>query len=168
MNPYLSKLRVLIREKPLPEAASKPPKLGFEGFEGDHDTCFTGKDCTKGRGGHAIPTTGATTGGRFPDVYAAAYATLNARCPALVNELRWHEAKADADVFLSRWGAKALDLGWTAPDLFGLHPSAPLARYDCIGLVWMLRRRYVMALTETSAAIVAPDGNITTYRRQQS
>jgi hypothetical protein len=71
-------------------------------------------------------------------------------------------------VFLSRWGAKAHDLGWTAPDLFGLHPSAPLARYDCIGLVWMLRRRYVMALTETSAAIVAPDGNITTYRRQQS
>jgi hypothetical protein len=27
MNPYLSKLRVLIREKPLPEAASKPPNL---------------------------------------------------------------------------------------------------------------------------------------------
>jgi hypothetical protein len=168
MNPYLWKLRALIQEKPLPEAASKPSEPGFEGFEGDRDSCFSGRDRTKGRGGHAVPTIRATTGGRFPDIYAAAYAALNAKCPDQVNELRWHEAKADAALFLLRWGAKAHNLGWTAPDLFGLHPTAPLVRYDYIGLIWMLRRRDVMALTETSAAIVALDGSITTYRRRLS
>jgi hypothetical protein len=52
-------------------------------------------------------------------------------------------------------------LGWTARELFGPHAlparSHPnyrrLSRYDETGLIWLLRGRPVVALTETTAAI---------------
>ena len=64
-------------------------------------------------------------------------------------------------------------LGWAPRDLFGLHavPAAPhlsyrrLSRYDETGLVWLLRGRPVVALTESTAAIQNPTGNILTYRK---
>lgn len=52
-------------------------------------------------------------------------------------------------------------LGWTARQLFGLHTPPErcaasyrrLSRYDETGLIWLLRGRGVVALTETTAAI---------------
>jgi len=41
----------------------------------------------------------------------------------------------DAESFLSRWGTVAHQLGWTAVDLFGVHPIAPAARFDVMGLL---------------------------------
>ena len=63
--------------------------------------------------------------------------------------------------FLAKWGRQAEALGWTARELFGLHPvpAQPvptfrrLARYDTTGLIWLLQGRPVIALTETDAAI---------------
>ena len=63
-------------------------------------------------------------------------------------------ALSDAEIFLSLWGSQAGALGWTARELFGLHPiperSASnfrrLARYDSTGLIWLLRGRPVIAL----------------------
>jgi hypothetical protein len=40
-----------------------------------------------------------------------------------------------------------------------------LARYDEIGLIWLLAGREVGALTEATAAIRSPTGTITTYRK---
>jgi hypothetical protein len=61
------------------------------------------------------------------------------------------------------WGAKALELGWTGEDLFGLDPVAPMARYDAIGLVWLLRgREHVSELTATHARL---SGGNTFYRQ---
>jgi hypothetical protein len=40
-----------------------------------------------------------------------------------------------------------------------------LARYDEIGLIWLLACREVGALTEATAAIRSPTGAITTYRK---
>ena len=72
-----------------------------------------------------------------------------------------------------RWGEQAEALGWTARDLFGLHrpPEKPhpsyrrLSRYDETGLIWLLRGRPVVALTEATAAIQSATGNVTVYRR---
>jgi hypothetical protein len=58
-------------------------------------------------------------------------------------------------------GREGSTLAWTAHDLFGLHPVpecpaanySRLARYDETGLIWLLRGRPVVALTETDAAI---------------
>jgi hypothetical protein len=70
-------------------------------------------------------------------------------------------------------GEQAEALGWTARDLFGLdtppakpHPSySRLSRYDATGLIWLLRGRPVIALTEATAAIQNPTGAVTVYRR---
>ena len=52
---------------------------------------------------------------------------------------------------LTRWGDEARALGWVGRDLFSLHPLAPLARYDEMGLVWMLGGEEVSELTEAYA-----------------
>jgi hypothetical protein len=41
----------------------------------------------------------------------------------------------------------------------------PLSRYDETGLIWLLRGRPVLALTEDTAAIESPTGTTTVYRR---
>jgi hypothetical protein len=41
--------------------------------------------------------------------------------------------------FLDRFGQQAERLGWTADELFGLHPTVPMHRYDCMGMLWMLQ-----------------------------
>jgi hypothetical protein len=71
------------------------------------------------------------------------------------------------------WGEQAEVLAWTSADLFGLHTPPPnpdpsyarLSRYDATGLCWLLQGRRVTALTESTAAIENPTGNLTAYRR---
>jgi hypothetical protein len=107
--------------------------------------------------------------GRFGRTLSA----LESRCPEHVPVERWQLAVDNAHAFLARWGDQAEALGWTARDLFGLHmpPERPhpsysrLSRYDEIGLIWLLRGREVIALTEATAAIQNPTGAITIYRR---
>jgi hypothetical protein len=100
-------------------------------------------------------------------------AAIESRCPDLVPSDRWQLAVDDGRAFLTRWGEQAEALGWTARDLFGLHmpPERPhpsysrLSRYDEIGLIWLLRGREVIALTEATAVIQGSTGAITIYRR---
>jgi hypothetical protein len=49
---------------------------------------------------------------------------------------RWHQFISDAGTFLDQWSREAERLGWRAKELFGLHPVAPMARYDRMGLIW--------------------------------
>jgi hypothetical protein len=93
-----------------------------------------------------------------------ALADLEARCPDRVDSDRWRQAVEDGRRFLAEWGEQATALGWTAADLFGLHLTVPLARYDGMGLVWLLRGRRVVALTDTDAKIKTETGAVT-YRR---
>jgi hypothetical protein len=106
--------------------------------------------------------------------FAKTLAALERRCPDYVEEERWQQAVADGKTFLSRWGDQAQALGWTAKDLFGLltvpehaKPSFNrLSRYDETGLIWLLKGRRVVALTESTAAIENPaSGAVTMYRR---
>ena len=99
--------------------------------------------------------------------------TLECRCPDLVPTERWQQAVADGQRFLARWDKQAHALGWTAKDLFGLYPMSAhakpsfnrLARYDEIGLIWLLDGREVVVLTDATAAIKNAIGNVTIYRR---
>jgi hypothetical protein len=128
MNWYLDKLGSLDEKRTYPRHPQNPrnhPKRGFVGFEGRSD---------------------------YP--YASALAALRAICPPYVSEDRWQQAVADATTFISKWGAQAQAFGWTARELFGLHPvpeqPAPsyrrLSRYDETGLIWLLRGRPVRCL----------------------
>ena len=79
----------------------------------------------------------------------------------------------DGRRFLAQWGGHAEVFGWTTRELFGLasvpdnpHPSyRRLSRYDGAGLIWLVRGRAVLALTQSIAAIGSPTGTVTDYRR---
>ena len=98
---------------------------------------------------------------------------LERRCPLYIDSADWEQAVGDGREFLARWGQQADALGWTAHDLFGLHPIPErpvasyrrLSRYDCTGLVWLLQGRHVVALTADTAAIQTESGGILAYRK---
>ncbi len=78
----------------------------------------------------------------------------------------WRTLQDDALRFLQKWAGQARRLGWEALDLFGVHPTAPTARFDCMGLVPLLRGRAVLVITEDSAAIKAASGGSLTFRKR--
>lgn len=91
--------------------------------------------------------------GHVPAEYAEEFARLQQWCPTGVPEARWRLFLNDGGVFLDRWGSEAVSLGWKVGDLFGLDPAVPLARYDRMGLVWLLKAARVVSLSSTIAAI---------------
>ena len=125
------------------------------------------------------PVTGVTTGtaifeggldhpanGGAPSDWYAILAELEQRnCPDWLAPDRWAVMLSDAESFLSRWGTVAHSLGWTAVDLFGVHPVAPAARFDVMGLFPLLHGGAVIALTEDVATIRRSSNAILTYRR---
>ena len=114
----------------------------------------------------------SATSAKSPFCYQNAYDVLEHRCPDFVETERWRRAVEDARQFLASWGEQANAFGWTARELFGLHtpPERPaatycrLSRYDDTGLIWLLRGRPVIALTETIAAIQGGTA-VLTYRK---
>jgi hypothetical protein len=190
-NPYLAKLHGIVRadrgqnsETRYLREPSKPSKLGFEGFEGEGESHIFDFE-TGARGSEHGSGTSEICNKAYPSVtyvpqnfgriyrFGRCLSELERRCPAHVEQARWQLAIKDGRRFLAEWGEKTESLGWTAGDLFGLHevPDNPhptyqrLGRYDCTGLIWLLQGCPVVALTEATAAIKMPTGNITTYRR---
>lgn len=108
----------------------------------------------------------------FP--FAAALDELERRRPEFIEAERWQRCLLDAQHFLGEWGDKALALGWSDRELFGLHdpPTQPqpsysrLSRYDCTGLLWLLQGRRVVALAADTAAIETASG-IVVYRKHR-
>jgi hypothetical protein len=96
------------------------------------------------------------------------FEALKVRCPEQVERRSWQQAIDDGRRFLACWGEQAAILGWSADDLFVLHPVAPNGRYDTMGLVWLLRGRPVVSLTASTAAIRTPCDGTLTYRRVQA
>jgi hypothetical protein len=143
------------------EAASSPP--GGYGINGENGI---------NRDGGIIPFIPYPVGGLAPsagttgDLHAALRG-LDARCPDRVDDHgRWRQAVADGEAFLLRWGEQANSLGWTANDLFGLHPAAPLARYDAMGLCWLLCGRQVVSIDQRAATIAGSSGGRLVYYRR--
>jgi hypothetical protein len=78
---------------------------------------------------------------------------------------RWRFLISDAENFLPRWGSAAHSLGWTALDLFGVHPAAPAVRFDVMGLLPIMNGGAVVNLTDGAATLRARSGVTLTYRR---
>lgn len=95
---------------------------------------------------------------------ATALSDLERGCPDHVGTRDWQYAVEDGRYFLAQWGSEAERLGWTADDLFGLPPipekPAPnyqrLARFDQVGLVWLLHGRKVVVFSTDRAVIATP------------
>ena len=100
--------------------------------------------------------------GGVPAVYASSFARLQAEPPAEVPRDRRHQSINDAGLFLDHWGRQAEALGWRTDELFGLDPVAPMARYDRMGFIWLLKGERVVALTATGAKL---SGGLTFYGR---
>jgi hypothetical protein len=82
--------------------------------------------------------------------------------------IAWRRAQAGALAFALEWGSRALEAGWRPNELFGLHPVAPSARYDCKGLAWVLNDRWrVVAIEKDLAAIRTDTGSTLSYHRQK-
>jgi hypothetical protein len=109
---------------------------------------------------------------KSPSPYQSEFDALERRCPDFIDAERWRKGVEDGRQFLATWGDQAQALGWTARELFGLQtpPERPavsysrLSRYDETGLIWLLRGRPVIALTETTAAIQGATA-VFTYRK---
>ena len=98
----------------------------------------------------------------FPDYPETLAGIIASGCPENIPAERWHQFVDDAGLFLDLWGSEAERLGWTSADLFGLDPVKPMARYDNMGMVWMLKGEAVIELTAKSAKL---SGGLT-YRRR--
>ncbi len=88
--------------------------------------------------------------------------------PEWASPVRWQHMIFDADAFLGRWSEAADHLGWTALDLFGVHPAAPADRYDVMGLLLLIQGGAVVALTGDAATIRRPSQSILTFRRHDT
>jgi hypothetical protein len=156
MNPYLAKLQALEQTAPVG---------GIVSFVGSQSRPISEFQNSKN----------ATSGNRQnrQNLFWPAFEALRRRCPAHVDVADWQIAIEDGGSFLRRWAEQAEALGWTARDLFGLAPAPNqpaanyrrLSRYDLTALIWLLRGRPVVALTEVTAAIQHPGRSVTTYRR---
>ncbi len=78
----------------------------------------------------------------------------------------WRTLQDDARRFLQEWASQARRLGWEVADLLGVHPTKPTVRFDCMGLVPLLRGRAVSALTKDSAGIKVASGGSLTFRKR--
>jgi hypothetical protein len=86
--------------------------------------------------------------------------------PAMVRPHRWRLAVKDARRLLRDWAAQASALGWTTVDIFGCHPTHPVERLDCAGLILLLHGDQVAAITNNSACTRTRTGATLSYCRR--
>jgi hypothetical protein len=105
----------------------------------------------------------------IPRAWAEGYAAMQraevpawaARYPGL-----WADLVTAVGRFLDRWGRQAAALGWDATDLFGVFPTAPLARIDQLGLALLLvDGGQVVAMTTDAVSIKLRSGVAQVFRK---
>ena len=87
--------------------------------------------------------------------------------PAKFPAARWTKVVADTAKFLKAWAPNAHRLGWHDWELFGCHRQAPWHRIQGLGLVPLLQRDTIVALTSTEAVVRTRTGAVLTFRRKQ-
>jgi hypothetical protein len=76
----------------------------------------------------------------------------------------WRQLLLDAETFFQRWSAPAL-IGWSDVELLGVHPGAPAARYDAMGLLLLIKGGEVIELHGQRATIRTQGGSLLVYRK---
>ena len=80
---------------------------------------------------------------------------------------RWPRVQRDAARLVEGgWLQRALDLGWTAADLFGCDRRAPWHRLDRAGLVLLTGGHEIVELTADVAALRTSTGSVLRFRRR--
>lgn len=102
--------------------------------------------------------TAAPIEGEPPEWYAILAELKERENPDWMSPDKWEMLLADAEHFLIRWSRTAAAMGWTALDLFGVHPTRPAARFDVMGLLLLLQGSEVIALSTESASFRRPSG----------
>jgi hypothetical protein len=78
----------------------------------------------------------------------------------------WPAVVADTLAFVdSGQAAQAFALGWTAAELFGCDRRAPWQRLDRMGLMLLVDRRVITAVTADHIALRHRDGSVQRFRR---
>lgn len=86
--------------------------------------------------------------------------------PYVFTNAAWRQLLIDGERFLVGSAAMAAKLGWTTLDVFGLHPTVPVLRYDAMGLVALIRGGKVTTVTDKHATITMPSGAALSYLRR--
>lgn len=104
--------------------------------------------------------------GRIPREWSEGLAKLCAMSPPEGLTLhRWEELQNDAGRFCDQWADRADALGWTVLDVFGVEPNVLSTRLSRMGLIWLLRRGVVVAISDESATIRTASGATQRYYR---
>lgn len=74
----------------------------------------------------------------------------------------------DSERFFDRWSGTINVGSWSDINLFGVHPRAPLARYDAMGLLLLVRGREVIELHADHARIGSAGRSTLTYQKKIS
>ena len=122
------------------------------------------RETTSFRNSGAITHDGSTVLSEWVEGFAELAAWSR---PSKFSQNDWLQLIDDGERFLEQWGAQAASLGWRAVDIFGVHPRAPSARYDAMGLVPLIRGGTVVAIEASRATIRSPGGGLLTYLRLQ-
>jgi hypothetical protein len=108
-------------------------------------------------------------GAGVPREWAEGFARLDLGNPSVgFNDARWRLLLDDGGRFLDRWANEAAHLGWQTKDVFGIHPLAPSARFDAMGLVPIINGGEVISIAERSATVRSPGGSKLVYMRRPS
>jgi hypothetical protein len=106
-------------------------------------------------------------GGHIPLLWAEGYARLcRMPVPSNYKQRDWEHLINNTGLFLDRWGKEAAAAGWHEYDLFAVHRVAPIARYDCMGLLPLLGTNKVTAVSAEGATLLSDHGAIQQWRRR--
>jgi hypothetical protein len=104
-----------------------------------------------------------------PGIAAGVHAIISADGARGIPPNRWPRVQGDAARLIEGgWAQQALNLGWTAAELFGCDQRAPWHRLDRAGLLLLMGGRGVVELTEDVAALKTSTGSLLRFRRRPS
>jgi hypothetical protein len=103
----------------------------------------------------------------IPEIWAVCHARLGLTGPQPgFTDSRWRAAIDDGRRFIDRWGVEAARLGWQVRDVFALHPTAPAARYDAMGIAFLIGGGDVVLVSPDHACIRRGSGHELRYQRR--
>jgi hypothetical protein len=105
-------------------------------------------------------------GAKVPRLWAEGFAKLcTMPRPESVQPRCWQQLIDNAGRFIDRFAHQARSLGWDTGSVLGCHLGKPDARFDMQGLVWRIEGGELVMITEATAQIRKPSGDVLTYRR---
>ena len=86
--------------------------------------------------------------------------------PLAFSQQRWAHIVDDAGHFVDDWAQRAVNLGWTTEEVFGVDPDAPEACHVGRGLIPCLDgRRVIELLPDLALTVPATGGSVVTLYR---